>query len=318
MSTNLPENVTPEGEQVTGEDFDPYAVTLDDLEKKIESARHAEEESPEAPADETPVEEPEAEAAEEPEEEQASESEPEPEPEGTQATEEESTVSDEDILRARVEHAEAQAKHFETELGRKAGESGHFKQKLAELEGQMRALQQGTAQTHDEYGEAGHREPQPQPRQPQPDESLRSYVMGTAFRDGGADFFTAHPDAFVDDGNGQRVVDPEFAKAMTDSGFNPEELMVSNDPLYVRGEVTRALEATYNRVRAGRHKAHLEDLERRKSDELQKLRDKKRVSAASTGAPARARPKAVKFDPWKVSIEDLKKKVDEARESADA
>ena len=345
MPTENPESVTPAGEQATGtkDNIDPYDIPLEDLRSKIEGAQYAGENPErimgdmsddveetaildiESPPEEQPLnivpDDPDVERVEEPK------AEPEPEDQPVEAAAadepeeatEEAPVSEMDVLRAKVEQAELQAKLSESELGRQAGEDGYFKQKFLELQEQVRTTNTGPAPQ--ETDDSLYREPQ-QPQQPQQPRqvaqddtaNMRSYINGIALRDGGNEFFAANPGVYVDDGNGNKVMDPEFEKAMQASGIDPNALMQSNDPTYVRGAVTQAMQTAYSHVQVGRQKAHIADLERRKSDELEKLRNKKRVSSASSPAPAKAAPRATTEDPWKMPMEKLKAKLDKARD----
>ena len=281
-------------------EFDPYSVDVDELRQKIERETYAAE--PESPEEVQTVDEPVEAVAEEQQAGEPSEEDAEPPAEQPEI----------DETQARLELAEASAKHFETMLGRRGGEEGFFRQKAAKLEEEMSQLRAAISSgREDDYVPRDTpAAAAPPPAQPRADAN-QAYLAQLALKDAVSTFMQSNPDLQTKE-NGSVVTDPDFAQAISGSLERLRDVMQTGDPTFVQEETTRMLESAASKSNLVKKQKQLEEVRRRKADQAKTFTDKKRASAASSGStPARENKKAL--DPMNMDLDELKKRIEEER-----
>jgi len=294
----------------TPEAFDPLSVPMDELRAKIESGEPAEE-TKAAGADEPTVEETpeEAEAAPEKVEVEATEQTEEEAPAGAKEATDEEPPSELDELRAEMDLAQARTKHFESLLGRQAGEDGFWKQKYAALEETLSEIRQGlasgAARATDDLGEPVRQAPvAPQRVQPQVRDENTSYIVGLAIKDAGQQFFAENPGARVEvEGGGMRI-HPDIEKVL--AGVDVSGILNAASPLQAQAELGRVLGAAWSRVDRDQKTARLNEIKSKRFEQGERLKKRKIASAASSTGSTGPKPKRA-VDPFAIPMDELRK-----------
>jgi hypothetical protein len=288
-------------ESTNGEQFDPNAVSLDELRDKIASEQAAEEAAP-APVEEAPIEE------ETPEEAPAG-----AEAETTEAPAEEEApadaeLSETDELRAMLEVQQAQSKHFESLLGRQAGEDGFFKRKYEQQQNEIaelrRQLQSGGVR--EELPTETYQPPAPQ--QAPVADSTTTYLVGKAMQDAGQEFLAENPDAIAkDEATGAQDLNPALKAALQAQQERINRSLTTNDPIRAASEVKALLSAAWAKVDLDRKKARLEEIHRKRFEQGKRLKERKRASASAS--PGKAKPTSTqrRVDLMTMPLEELRK-----------
>ena len=281
-------------------------MSLDDLQKLVdwpqefEKAVAREVITPEQP-EESSEPEPEPEATPEPVEPEAStEPEPETEPEPVEEAPKEPSAEEleAEILRARFEALEAHTKKMEAKMaGREAGEKGYIKQ----LKAQIEELRSGAARQPDpDYGE-----PEPEIRRPQvtPAEpnSVTTWAINNAVQQAAAQFSQGHPDL--------QEVQESLQAYLQESGYDPQAILLTNDPIAAGRETTRVLEEAYWHAKAATRQSRVAELETKRADQVRGLENaKKKAAISGSGGTPPAPP--VRKSTKDLSVAELEKQMD--------
>lgn len=193
-----------------------------------------------------------------------------------------------EILRLRLEAYEAEQRKLEAKLaGRDAGERGYIQQ----LKRQIEELRAGNGATEPEEGDLD--DPAPRPRRspsPQQD-AIASWAVSQAVSVAGAEFTAAHSDF--------SELQSDIQAYVGKSGFDPQTILLSNDPIAAGREVTRVLQEAYWHVKAERKRAHVAELQKRRADSMRGVEEAKKKAAISAPGSSTPPPKKQK------KIEDL-------------
>jgi len=264
---------------------------LDELEAMLEK--------PEVPS-------PEEEAEPEPAEPSESEAPPEQEPEGEAKPEpaqeeqkpEPSEDLDAEILRARLEAAEAAAKKWEQVAGRHGGELGFLKNRMREIEGRIQTLrsEQEPIEPSDLPQPDAPRTPSPGPRT----DPLATWAVNQAIAQASADFMRTHPD--------MGDMKDDFEQYLKNSNYNAADLIGANDPIWAASETNRLLEEAYWNAKQAFKQRVASALEKRKADQVPRLDQAKRKAAISASGAAPA-PKPQVKPLSDMSLEELEKEL---------
>jgi len=252
-------------------------MPIQDLDKKSEAellellanpdkiAELKEESAPEPKA--TPDEAAPQEAAAEPE------AAPEETPEEQPATVE---ALDAELLRRRLESAEAEAKRFEQLAGRNAGELGYVKNKIRDLEAKMAQGQSGDiAETG--YATESEERPRPSAR-----DAVTAYVVSQAVPSAINAFEGRHPDSVELAGG---MVD-----YLTQNNINIAELAQGDDPVYVASETERVLSNAYEAAKSIKRATEIQTLETKRAEMFERLKTSKTNASISASGSAPAPP----------------------------
>ena len=291
-----PEPQTAAAEPGTGDNgeltpqMDPFEGTTEELRAKIEAAMESGEPEtklgdPPAEVEETPS---------EPVEVSESTDTPAADATGEPDSTEEKDLTEADELRAMLEVAESDRKHFESLLGGRAGEDGFFKTKATQLEREMAELRQkldaGTAEPS--YQDP----PQPQPQSvPQAD----NYLVELAVQNASQSFFAANPDAKLQ-------TDADFAEAVKANAKQLQDALSLGDPRLAAAETTRLLSGAQAKVDSVRKRARLDEIRTKRAEQGTRLKDKKRASAAASAGTSSGTPAKRRIDPMKIPMEELR------------
>ena len=220
--------------------------------------------------------------------------EPEPSPPPTEPAEPSVEELDRKILEARVEELQAQVKHFESLAGRNGGEVGWLRNQLKSLEARM--AQPATASDDLEPPP-----PAPHPQRPLHDPAL-TWAVQQAASQSGAQFISRHQD--LQELGGQEAI----GKILQEAGYDASVILESGDPSHAAQETTRALEMAYWQLKNRHVSSVRSDLEKRRADQLSRLKDAKRMSAPSaSGAAPTPKPVVQPMSEW--SLKDLEKEL---------
>lgn len=222
---------------------------------------------PEAPAAPTP----------EPEPEEAPTPEPQSEPEEPELTVE---VLDSELLRRRLEHAEAEAKRFEQLAGRNAGELGFVKNKVRDLERAFANRQPGDSYEAEEVPESEAKASTPDP--------VTAYVVSQAVPAAVASFEMRHPDS-------TELADGMLAW-MGQNNINIGSLAQGNDPAAVAAETERILSSAYDAAKSAKRESDIAALQTKRAEMFERLNTTKRsasASASGSSAPPQPKPKTL-------------------------
>ena len=186
-------------------------------------------------------------------------------------------VSDAEILKARVEAAEAASKRWETIAGRHAGELGHIRQKMKEWEGRFAAPPIAPATEDQGLDE----EPEPPPRRTAPvaaprspeNDAIRDWACRQALAQATAEFGAKHEDF----GDMQKDIS-EYIEKM---GPDVPDLLAGGDPNRTHRAVSSLLEEARDAVVSARRSAKVRELEQRRADQTTKLAEAKQKAASS-------------------------------------
>lgn len=258
-------------------EFDPNALSDDDLEKAFDTMKKGDEFVPPATEGEpTPPVEPEPEP----------EAEPTPEPEAPAEEEAPSETPAEDPeaerLRLISEEMEARAKHWESVAGKHAGELGYIKQQLKAIQAAQAQSQQG-----EEYVEP-QETPRPAP-EPQRRDGLAEWAVQQAFQQAVTGFEHSHPD--VAD-IGDKMVD-----YLSATGYDMKTALAMGDPIEAQQEIARALNEAYWHTKAEVNAARRAELTaKREAVQTQAATNKMKASVSATGSSPPPKPKAKTVD----------------------
>lgn len=235
------------------------------------------------------------------EETEAPESEKEPETVQAKEPETETVDLDAEILKAKLEALEAHNKMMEAKLsGREAGERGYIKQ----LQAKIKQLEDARLSNSEDDDSRSYEEPEPRkPRsmqQSSPTEAIGAWAVRNAVNQAASGFAARHPD--------MQELNDEIGGYIQNSGYNPESVLLSNDPIAAEREVTRVLEEAYWHVKAARRQSHIAELEKKRADQFRVLEDakKKAATSGSGGTPPAPPPRKALSD---LSLSELEKKM---------
>ena len=227
---------------------------------------------------------------------------PAPEPEAT-PTPAEPEPSREDIeaeiLRAKMEALEAYNRKMEAKMsGREAGERGYIKQlqaKIKELESKVSGAEFEPQPSYDEPV-------RPQPRSPEPshEDGFKTWAIRNAIGQAAATFTQTHPDI--------NEVQGDIQKYLAESGYNPESVFLTTDPIAAEREVTRVLDEAYWHVKSSKNQARVAELETRRASQVRGLEEAKKkaaISGSGSTQPAPTPRKAV----GDLSLSELEKRM---------
>lgn len=223
------------------------------------------------PAEEKPAEEPAA----------PPESVPEKPPEGP---------SEAEILKAQLEAQEAHLKKMEARLaGREAGERGFIKQ----LQDRIKTLEAtGARRTEPGYEPAVEEPtPEPPPRRPEPStrDSVSAWAVQRSVQEAAAAFAAGHPDS--------NEMMKDIGEYIAASGYDPKEILLTNDPIEAAKETTRVLNEAYWHVQAEHRARAVAELQTKKADQMRALEAAKaRAAVSASGAAPAPKPKAKTYD----------------------
>ena len=307
--TGTETEVAAEDNPAIGQEEEMYELPLDDLRTKLEGAAAAAEE--EVPEEEDEVAEeqaaPETDATETPVE----------EPETTPTTEEPSTPSepptDMEVLQARLDQQDAQIAHWKSLADRRAGEIGHRQQQT--IEEQSRELAQlrqaGRATEADPYADPTVPLTQPAPAPPVRDD-VTSWAIEKAIKDTGLEFLAARPE-MTKEANGQTVFADDFLESLKATEAQVREIVASPDPRTAQRRMLEYFTESYNKVTLDRKTQHLAELERRKADQAENMRNKRRTSASASAGTEPARPTSKAVNPYTVDLDEMASRITEGR-----
>ena len=203
---------------------------------------------------------------------------------------------DRELLAARIEAAEANARKLEAKLvGREAGENGYIQQ----LKERIRRLEAGA----NSEPESGYREtPVAEPEQPMSRNNLNAWAVQQASKEAVTGFMQSHPDI--------AGVEQDIMKYLNESGFDVGKITQLDDPIVASREMMRTLNEAYWHVDATRKQARVAELQTKKAEQVRGLTEAKIKAASSASGSTPPPPKPQK------SIEDLSLKELEAKMKA--
>jgi len=203
---------------------------------------------------------------------------------------------DRELLAARIEAAEANARKLEAKLvGREAGENGYIQQ----LKERIKRLEAGVTPESD----SGYRDQSTaEPEQPMSRNNLNAWAVQQASKEAVTGFMQSHPDI--------GGVEQDIMKYLNESGFDASKITQLDDPIVASREMTRTLNEAYWHVDATRKQARVAELQTKKAEQVRGLTEAK-IRAASSASGSTPPP----LKPQK-SIEDLSLKELEAKMKA--
>lgn len=194
-------------------------------------------------------------------------------------------------LLARLEELQASHKALETKLGRQAGEAGYWRQKA-------RASERPEPEPETDF-------PEDEPVRERPSrhrDATTAWVVSQAVERGGIRFGADHPDA------------AEFKEAIVGywqkSGYSPDALVGSMDPVEAERESYRALSEAYWHVKAERAAHARQEVATKRAEQFARQKEAKQRAgvAKSGGAAAPAKPQPKTLD--KMSNAELEAEID--------
>lgn len=199
---------------------------------------------------------------------------------------------DRELLAAKVEAYEAQAKKLEAKLvGREAGEQGYIKQLKQRIQRLEAGMQPDSDQVPSYREERGEQEIVPSQR-----DGMRAWAVQQATKEAFTEFMGAYRDS--------AELEPEMTSYLQRSGFNGAALNNYDDPIAASREVRRVLDEAYWDVKEARVRARVEELTVRKAESVRGLEAAKR-KAASSGVGSSAPPPAARPTTKDLSLADL-------------
>jgi hypothetical protein len=317
MSDNreLPEGTTPESERPAGMK-DPKDMSLEELEKVLESG-----EVPE-PAEE-PAEEPahEAEQAEaddtEAEQQEAQGEEPDAEEPVEETTEEVESASDEaeseitlqDVM-DRLTITEERNSILERKLGRRAGNEGFLKQEIERLKRELAQARSGQAAESeaDEFQPEARQAPPQQPQQAQQDPNT-AYLLNLAIQNTAAGFYAKHPDVILQGEDGSQSIDPEYQAELTkfEQSGDVQNILLASSVTDAVGVLEDMMATAHSKFKIKKLQATAKERTKKRVDQAEGLKKKKRLASVSSSGSGRATPKKKPLDPMTMPMKDLEK-----------
>lgn len=201
---------------------------------------------------------------------------------------------DRELLAARIEAAEANARKLEAKLvGREAGENGYIQQ----LKERIKRLEAGVIPESD----SGYREaPAAEPEQPMSRNNLNAWAVQQASKEAVTGFMQSHPDI--------GGVEQDIMKYLNESGFDASKITQLDDPIVASREMTRTLNEAYWHVDATRKQARVAELQTQKAEQVRGLTEAKikAASSASGSPPPPPKPEKALSD---LSIKELEAKM---------
>lgn len=238
--------------------------------------------TPKDPQEDAPSPEPAPEPAPEPQ----SEAEPQPEPEGEAEPAAAEPDPDAEALQARERELEARIKHFESVNGRLGGELGFLKQQIQ----RMMSGQQAAPPRERDNGEYADEAPEPRRAQLPPQDAPRTdrhalWNIKQALAMAGNQFRSSHPDYA---GHETELVD-----YLQTRGYDPVQVLMSDDPSEVYDRALRLQEEHYWHVRATAEATRRAELLQKKADQSAAVTEaKKKASVTASGSAPPPKPKA--------------------------
>jgi len=201
---------------------------------------------------------------------------------------------DRELLAARIEAAEANARKLEAKLvGREAGENGYIQQ----LKERIKRLESGVTPESD----SGYREqPTAEPEQLMSRNNLSAWAVQQASKEAVTGFMQSHPDI--------ATVEQDIMKYLNESGFDASKITQLDDPIVASREMTRTLNEAYWHVDATRKQARVAELQTKKAEQVRGLTEAKikAASSASGSTPPPPKPEKALSD---LSIKELEAKM---------
>ena len=201
---------------------------------------------------------------------------------------------DRELLAARIEAAEANARKLEAKLvGREAGENGYIQQ----LKERIKRLETGVTPESD----GGYREqPTAEPEQPMSRNNLNAWAVQQASKEAVTGFMQSHPDI--------GGVEQDIIKYLNESGFDVSKITQLDDPIVASREMTRTLNEAYWHVDATRKQARVAELQTKKAEQVRGLTEAKikAASSASGSTPPPPKPQKATAD---LSLKELEAKM---------
>ena len=201
---------------------------------------------------------------------------------------------DRELLAARIEAAEANARKLEAKLvGREAGENGYIQQ-LKERIKRLEAV--GTPESDSGYRDQSTAEPE----QPMSRNNLNAWAVQQASKEAVTGFMQSHPDI--------GGVEQDIMKYLNESGFDASKITQLDDPIVASREMTRTLNEAYWHVDATRKQARVAELQTKKAEQVRGLTEAKikAASSASGSTPPPPKPQKATAD---LSLKELEAKM---------
>jgi hypothetical protein len=197
---------------------------------------------------------------------------------------------DRELLAARIEAAEANARKLEAKLvGREAGENGYIQQ----LKERIKRLEAGAASEP----ESGYREPPAtEPELPMSRSNLNAWAVQQASKEAVLGFMQSHPDI--------ATVEQDVMKYLNESGFDVNKVNQLDDPILAGREMTRTLNEAYWHVDATRKQARVAELQTQKAEQVRGLTEAK-IKAASSASGSTPPPPKVQKATADLSLKEL-------------
>jgi len=282
---------------------DPNSISMDDLEKLVNSTEPTISEDPLAELEMVPTQEEEAATEDETEveaqpEEEAAKDEPKKEAEA------EPEPDLPEHVKLRLEATELERKKFEALAGRHAGELGFLRKQMRELEERL---------TSRAEGEETYSERDDQPEKPKANDGLAEWASQQSFLQTVNGFTAQYPDA---DGMAEEIRD-----YLTNSGVDIASMSRGRDPMSVAQEARTALELAYLHVSSAKKHEAAEKAERefarRTVDESTKLAGRRRAVAATPSGGVRASAPTKSQDPRTMPLKDLSSMIERVGSGAE-
>jgi hypothetical protein len=296
----------PEPKEAMAATSDPKSMTTDTLRDLINSAGLAGEEEPQQIELSPDTDDEGEQSAEEGQEEQdAADSGGEPELEaaedesGEGKEEQETEVSELDELRAQLEAERAERKHFETVAGRNAGRLGYLERQNREVLDRLESMSRRGDDPDDEEPD---RRPRHAPRTAPVDNRLAQHLVQREIKDAVSETVRGHEKLI---GEGGTYAKP-FREALQRRMPEINEIVGSNDPLYVGQEIRHILVEAVSEIVRDDTRRRSDDVARKRADQGTSIRHKKIASASAAPGRAAASTQQKARSPSELKTEDLR------------
>ena len=191
-----------------------------------------------------------------------------------------------EVLRAKLEAAEEQAKHFERVAGGHAGKIGYLEKRLRELE------EAGSrSRPTDEFGDDVEQVPERQVTQSQNGGRQESAVsIKLAMEQAAREVYAANPDLIIAGENGEQTIDPKFTESLGELRANAEQILSASTADEAYNRTAALLGDAASKYKAVRKQVLAQELERRRADSAAKLKQEKRAASVSTSTTVDRQP----------------------------